>query len=130
MEDDSSDLRANAVRQSSTRIHFPAGNNMGSNRSIRTRPSDGQHVLAGLTPPVRRGSPLNPQNVSQTMDFRRQPWPLDVPFPPSPDPPSRQRRNLSFSHTPNLRLESSLGPDNQLESGAFSDEYELGERNS
>ncbi len=123
MEDDVFSPRANTARSSSIRIHFPANNSIGVNRQIRTRP-DSQHSLSGLTPPLRRGSPLNPHNINQPMDSRFVAWPVDPTF-SSVDPSSWPRRNSSYSQANNVRLDLQQ-QDFPLESGVFSDEYDLG----
>lgn len=107
---------------STSRIHFPA-HEVISTRPSRHRP-EGSKLPSGLTPPIRRGSPLNPQNVSQVPDSRRRPWPSDALL-VSPDSLSRHRRNTSFNLGPTPRIESVPPSDVGPEVGVFSDEYDL-----
>ena len=82
-----------------------------------SRPRPPQKTHLGLTPPLRRGSPLNPQNVNQNLEIRRRPL--------SSDSPPRSRRQTSSI----TRIADSLStdsPDTDLEIGAFSNEYDLG----
>ena len=108
-------------RASSSRIHFP------SNDPIFNRPRSAQ-MHPGLSPPVRRGSPLNPLNVVQPMDSRRRPWPADASvLEASP----RHRRGHSQAVGNSSRLvdfpgDSNMLQDAELEVGVFSNEYDLG----
>ncbi|KJA25846.1 hypothetical protein HYPSUDRAFT_134350 [Hypholoma sublateritium FD-334 SS-4] len=122
MEDDVFSSRANTTRPSPARIHFPTNNNIGINRSTRTRPDS----LSGFTPPLRRGSPLNPHNTNQPIDSQFVAWPVDPTF-SSVDPSSWPRRNPSFGQVNNVRLDSQQ-QDFPLESNVFSDEYDLDPR--
>jgi len=107
-------------KPSSSRIHFPL-HEPSSFRPVRHRP-DASKGLA-FTPPVRRGSPLNPQNANQLADPRRRAWASDLP-PGSPESSlSRHRRNPPMGPR---SLTLSTPPDNELEVGVFSDEYDLG----
>lgn len=106
-------------KPSSSRIHFPP-HESSSSRPMRYRP-DASKGFTTLTPPVRRGSPLNPQNAS---DPRRRAWPSDLP-PASPESPlSRHRRNPSMAGLTRPEL-LPTAPDSELGVGVFSDEYDL-----
>lgn len=106
-------------KASSSRIHFPL-HEPSSSRPVRHRP-DAPKGLATLTPPVRRGSPLNPLNAS---DPRRRAWPSDLP-PTSPESSlSRHRRNPSMAGLARLEL-LPTAPNTELGVGVFSDEYDL-----
>lgn len=83
----------------------------------QSRPRPPQKVHTGLTSPLRRGSPLNPQNVNQNPEIRRRPL--------SSDSPPRSRRQTSASVT-RMADSSTDGPDTDLEIGVFSNEYDLG----
>ena len=112
-------------KPSSSRIHFPL-HEPSSSRPVRHRP-DVPKGFTAFTPPVRRGSPLNPQNANQLSDPRRRAWPSELP-PASPESSlSRHRRNPSIRPRSLTRLESlPTPPDSELEVGVFSDEYDLG----
>lgn len=109
---------------SPSRIHFPPSEAT-SSRPSRHRP-ESYKLPSGLTPPLRRGSPLNPQNA-QGADTRRRPWPQDAPV--SSDQSIRHRRPVSSSQATPTRFEADSNlnnsPDRGLESGLFSDEYDL-----
>ncbi|KAF8167673.1 hypothetical protein B0H34DRAFT_682662 [Crassisporium funariophilum] len=103
-------------------------NDSSSSRRGRLRP-EAPKTLQGVYPPVRRGSPLNPQKGNQVMDSRRRPWPSDVLVPPV-DSTSRQRKNTSLGLGDNTRMDAvtrdpSLAQDGELEVGVFSNEYDL-----
>ncbi|KAH9486529.1 hypothetical protein JR316_0000594 [Psilocybe cubensis] len=110
-------------RWSPPRAHFPP-NEMYSVRPSRPR-MEGTKLQSGLTPPVRRGSPLNPQNVTHPVDPRRRPRPSDVLV--SSDVLNRHRRTTSFTQGNLGRLDSEFTPINDIgpEGGTFSDEYDL-----
>ena len=117
VEDDHTPRDAPNTKPSSSRIHFPL-HEPSSSRPVRYRP-DAPKGFTTLTPPVRRGSPLNPQNAS---DPRRRAWPADLP-PASPESPlSRQRKSPSVGGSTRHEL-LSTAPDSEL--GVFSDEYDL-----
>lgn len=121
VDDDVFSSKTSSNRPSSSRIHFPLNEPGPSRPSIRPRP-ESQKLLSGMTPPIRRGSPLNPQNVGQSTDMRRRPS-------ATPDSP-RHRRNLSFSNGRTQRTQSTLDDTHmyihdELEMGLFSDEYDL-----
>lgn len=121
-EDEVAGYREN--RWSPPRAHFPP-NDMYSVRPSRPR-TEGPKLPSGLTPPVRRGSPLNPQNANHATDPRRRPRPSGVLL-VSPDALSRHRRTTSFTQGSLGRLDSEFNTmhDVEPEGGAFSDEYDL-----
>ena len=105
-------------KPSSSRIHFPL-HEPSSSRPVRHRPDS--KGFTALTPPVRRGSPLNPLNAS---DPRRRAWPSDLP-PASPESSlSRHRRKPPMAGLTRLEL-LPTAPDTELGVGVFSDEYDL-----
>ncbi|KDR85432.1 hypothetical protein GALMADRAFT_234305 [Galerina marginata CBS 339.88] len=106
-----------------SRIHFPANESI-STRPTRHRPEGPKVLQSGLTPPIRRGSPLNPQNANQTADARRRPWPPDILL-TSPDVSSRHRRSTSLNLERESAKELNAIPDGEQEVGVFSDEYDL-----
>ncbi|KIM47778.1 hypothetical protein M413DRAFT_439448 [Hebeloma cylindrosporum] len=120
MEDDIFTPRdAPNSKPSSSRIHFPP-HEPSSTRPVRYRP-DVPKGFSTLAPPVRRGSPLNPQNAS---DPRRRGWPSDLP-PASPESSLlRHKRNPSIAGL--TRMEPPpTAPDSEMGVGVFSDEYDL-----
>ncbi|CAA7265940.1 unnamed protein product [Cyclocybe aegerita] len=113
-------------RLSPSRNHFTPSDPI-STRPIRHRP-EVQKTHTGLTPPVRRGSPLNPQNIAQA-EARRRSRPPDVAL-PSSDSSSRHRRTVSHSLGTMARIPDFFGgalggQDAELEVGVFSNEYDL-----
>ena len=113
-EDDvfsSRDSTTVSQRASSSRHHIS------QHDPIQSRPRPPQKTHAGLTSPLRRGSPLNPQNVNQSPEIRRRPL--------SSDSPPRSRRQTPASIT-RMADSSTDGPDTDLEIGGFSNEYDLG----
>lgn len=121
VDDDVFSSRTSSNRASSSRIHFPL-NEPGPSRPGLRPWSESQKLLSGVAPPVRRGSPLNPQNVGQSADTRRRPS-------ATPESP-RHRRNLSLNNGKVARTQSTLDETHihirdELEMGLFSDEYDL-----
>jgi len=105
-------------RPSSSRIHFPS-NNHSLARQGRLRSE------VPKTPPVRRGSPLNPHKVHQAMDLgrRQRSSQADMAVAPTDSSP-RQRRNPSIGLVDPTR-DSDMSADEALEVGVFSNEYDL-----
>jgi hypothetical protein len=109
-------------RPSSSRTQFPS-NSHSLPRQGRLH-SELPHMPSSLTPPVRRGSPLNPQKVHQSTDLgRRRSSQADMPV-ASPDPSLRQRRRPSVGLSDTTRG-LDLSEDEALEIGVFSNEYDL-----
>ncbi len=116
-EDDVFSSRDSSQRASSSRLHFSAYD------SLQHRHRSPQKMRAGFSPPVRLGSPLNPQNVTQTSELRRRPWPPDATHSSSESPPRSKKGNpIAKIHD----SQSTEGPDTESEVGAFSNEYDLG----
>ncbi|KAF4623496.1 hypothetical protein D9613_002205 [Agrocybe pediades] len=105
---------------SPSRIHFST-NEATSSRSPRLRP-DGPKLPSGLTPPIRRGSPLNPHNFGQAQEPRRRPWPSDT---SAGDSLPRHRRNTSFNLGAASQRMDTVSLEAGQEVGVFSDEYDL-----
>ena len=109
-------------RPSSSRTQFPS-NSHSLPRQGRLR-SELPHMPSSLTPPVRRGSPLNPQKVHQSTDLgRRRSSQADMPV-ASPDSSLRQRRRPSIGLGDTTRG-LDLSEDEASEIGVFSNEYDL-----
>ena len=106
-------------RRPSSRTQFPSNNHSLAARQGRLR-SELPKLPSSLTPPVRRGSPLNPQKVHQAMDLGRRPRSSQADIPV--DPSLRQKRRPSIG-LGNTTLD--LSGDEESEVGVFSNEYDL-----
>jgi hypothetical protein len=111
------------------RIRFPADDSTSPRHGRRSPEVSSKSYGISAIPPIRRGSPLNPQKVNTPLDTRRRTRPADVSS-PSLDSPPRQRRNLNTGVTDPIR-DSKL-PSQQVGldhghggMGAFSNEYDL-----
>ncbi|PPR08127.1 hypothetical protein CVT24_012371 [Panaeolus cyanescens] len=127
LEDDVFNSRDNRAKPAICRnIHNPLPQDTHP-RPVHRRPESPLSLHSNIiTPPLRRGSPLNPQKSNQLYDARRRPWPSESHN--SVESAMRPRVNLPSGHN-----ETSLGeithtnPVNELEqeAGIFSNEYDL-----
>jgi hypothetical protein len=103
----------NTSQPKAPRLHFSLMDTFQTRRpSQRTHPT--------FVPPIRRGSPLNPQNVNKTPELRRRPLPSDT-----ADSPPRSKRLNSASMT--RMADAWHSNDTDVEDvGVFSNEYDLG----
>ena len=98
-------------QKASSRPHFSLMD------TLQSRPRPSQRTHSTYAPPIRRGSPLNPQN---TPELRRRPLPSD-----GIDSSPRSRRLNLASMTRMADSWPSHDPDVE-EVGVFSNEYDLG----
>jgi len=111
------------------RIRFPVDDSTSPRHGRRSPEVSSKSYGISAIPPIRRGSPLNPQKVNSPLDTRRRTRPADVSS-PSLDSPPRQRRNLNTGMTdpnrdsklPSQKVGSDHGHGG---TGAFSNEYDL-----
>lgn len=112
-------------RPSSSRSQFHSNNHNLAARQGRLR-SDLSKMPSSLTPPVRRGSPLNPQKVHQAIDLgRRRPSQADMTV-ASTESSHHHRRRLTAG-LGDTKQDLDLSADEELEAevGVFSNEYDL-----
>ncbi|KAF8913091.1 hypothetical protein CPB84DRAFT_1670496 [Gymnopilus junonius] len=116
---------------SSSRVQFPNESASTSSRPFHHRSERQKPFHSGLAPPIRRGSPLNPQNANLAVDSRRRPDSSEMPI-LSPDQQVRHRRNTSSNlgalPRPEAVKDSNAWTDNEVEYGMFLDEYDLDPR--
>ena len=113
-------------RPSSSRTQFHPNNHSITTRQGRLR-SDLAKIPSSMTPPVRRGSPLNPQKVHQAIDSGRRPRSSQADMPvASTESSLHHRRRLSTGFGDAMQ-DLDLSPDEDLEAevGVFSNEYDL-----
>jgi len=101
-------------QKTSPRLHFSLMD------PLQSRPRTSQRTHSTFAPPIRRGSPLNPQNVIQTPELRRRPLPSDT-----ADSSPRSRRLNSASIT-RMAETWNINDTDVEDVGAFSNEYDLG----
>jgi hypothetical protein len=114
-------------RPSSSRTQLHSHNPSLAARQGRLR-SELPNMSSSTTPPVRRGSPLNPQKVQhQAMDLGRRPRSSHADIPITFTESSlRHRRRPSTSLGDTTRdLDFSADEELGVEVGAFSNEYDL-----
>ena len=113
-------------RASSSRTQFHSNNHSLAARQGRLR-SDLPKMPSSMTPPVRRGSPLNPQKVHQAIDLGRRPRSSQADMPvASTESPLHHRRRLSTGLGDAIQdLDLSADEELEAEVGVFSNEYDL-----
>ncbi|KAF9527706.1 hypothetical protein CPB83DRAFT_767869 [Crepidotus variabilis] len=118
-----SSLSPNQRESSSSRLYVP------QHDTTQIRPRSSAKSNSGLTPPVRRGSPLNPQNVNSSSPSGRRSWQPDPTSSPS-DSSLRHKKVPSNLATSLARITDppSTEGDTELEIGVFSNEYDLDPR--
>ena len=113
-------------RPSSSRTQFHPNNHSLAARQGRLR-SDLAKMPSSMTPPVRRGSPLNPQKVHQAIDLGRRPRSSQADMPvASTESSLHHRRRLSTGFGDTMQdLDLSADEELEAEVGVFSNEYDL-----
>lgn len=112
-------------RPSSSRTQFHSNNHSLSARQGRLR-SDLTKIPSSMSPPVRRGSPLNPQKAHHAVDLgRRRSSQADMPV-ASTESSLHHRTRLSTGLGDTMHdLDLSADEELQAEVGIFSNEYDL-----
>lgn len=89
--------------------------------------SDLAKMPSSMTPPVRRGSPLNPLKVHQAIDLGRRPRSSQADMPvASTESPLHHRRRMSTGLGDAMQdLDLSADEELEAEVGVFSNEYDL-----
>lgn len=110
-------------RPSSSRTQFHSNNHSLAARQARLR-SELPKMPSSMMPPVRKGSPLNPQKVHQATDSGRRPRSSQADIPVASTESSVYRRRRPSNGLGDTTRDLDLSADEELV-GVFSNEYDL-----